>query len=177
IAAGFCYARTRPVDVRLDGALGGGALNDVGCYPVSYACLLVHRPLTGAMGTARWTSGGVDEEFTGLLRFDGDATAAIYAGFRASPHTWLEIVGTEGTMRVPHPFKPGSRETIALLRHGEAQDIDVEGSPLPFQREITDFSASVLDGTPPVVSLDDSRRVATALAMLRAAARQPQVVP
>lgn len=176
IATGFCYSQARSGDVRLDAALGGGALNDVGCYSVSYACLLANRPLSGAMGTARWTDGGVDEEFTGLLTFDGGATASIYAGFRAAPHTWLEIVGTEGTLRVPHPFKPGPRETIELVRHGDLQRIDVEGSALPFQREIEDFAASVLDGAPPVVPLDESRRVAAALGLLHAAARQPQVV-
>ncbi len=176
IVAGFCYWQSRSGDVRLEGALGGGALNDVGCYPVSYICLLAGRSPEGAMGTARWTSGEVDEEFTGLLTFDKGPTASVYAGFRAAPHTWLEIVGTEGTLRVPHPFKPGVRERVELVRHGDTRHIDVEGSDLLFQREIEDFAASVLDKVPTVVSLDESRRTATALAMLHAAAGRPQVV-
>ncbi len=176
IVTGFCYSQSRSGDVRLDAALGGGALNDVGCYPVSYACLLANRRPTGAMGTARWTDGNVDEEFTGLLTFDNGPTASLYAGFRAAPHTWLEVVGTEGTLGVPHPFKPEVRERIALVRHGEAHHIEVEGSARLFQREIEDFVASVLDGVPTVVSLDESRRSATALAMLHGAARQPQGV-
>ena len=36
----FTFPLTREGDVRLDPALGGGSLWDVGCYPVSYACLL-----------------------------------------------------------------------------------------------------------------------------------------
>lgn len=176
IVTGFCYSQSRSGDVRLDAALGGGALNDVGCYPVSYACLLANRRLTGAMGTAQWTEGQVDEAFTGVLAFDGGLTASIHAGFRAAPHTWLEVVGTEGTLRVPHPFKPGVRERMELVRHGDGHHIDVEGSALLFQREIEDFVASVLDAVPTVVSLGESRRSAAALAMLHAAARQPQVV-
>jgi xylose dehydrogenase (NAD/NADP) len=177
IVAGFCYSQAGPDDVRLDAALGGGALNDVGCYPLSYACLLANRQRTGAMGTARWTDGQVDEEFTALLTFAGGLTASLYAGFRAAPHSWLEVVGTEGTLRVPHPFKPGRHERIELVRHGDAHHFDVEGSALLFQREIEDFVASVLDGVPTVVSLDESRRVASALSMLHAAARQPERVP
>ena len=36
----FTFPLTRDGDVRLDPALGGGSLWDVGCYPVSYTCLL-----------------------------------------------------------------------------------------------------------------------------------------
>jgi len=34
----FTFPLTRDNDVRLNAALGGGSLWDVGCYPVSYAC-------------------------------------------------------------------------------------------------------------------------------------------
>jgi hypothetical protein len=35
---------------------------------------------------------------------------------------------------------------------------------------VGDFTAAVIDGTPPVVTLDDSRRTAEALAIIRTAA-------
>ena len=35
-------------------------------------------------GLAQWHASGVDEEFMGMLRFDGGMTANIYAGFRAA---------------------------------------------------------------------------------------------
>lgn len=170
ITTGFTFALNRPGDVRLDAALGGGALLDVGCYPVSYATLLIGRDPVEALGLARLSEGGVDEEFTGLLRFSGDRTAAIYASFTAAYRTWLEITGSEGWMRVPNPFKPGVRETIELERLGETRTVDVIGSPLHFRRQVEDFVAAALDGAPPVVSLEDSRRIASALAALRQAA-------
>jgi predicted dehydrogenase len=168
ITSGFTYAQSRADDVRLDAGLGGGALLDVGCYPVSYACLLVGRDAVAAAGMARLASSGIDEEFTGLLRFPGDRTAAVYAGFRAAYHTWLEVTGSEGWLRVANPFKPGERETIEIERMGERHAMEVKGSALHFVRQIQDFARSVLDGMPPVMPLDESRRVAAALAGLRA---------
>lgn len=170
VTSGFTFALSRTGDVRLDKSLGGGALLDVGCYPVSYACLLVNRDATDVAGVARRTSDGVDEEFTGLLRFPGDCTASIFAGFRAAYRTWLDVTGSEGWLRVPNPFKPGALETIELERFGERQTIEVAGSAEPFVRQVEDFVGAVLDGTPPAVSLAESRRVAGALAALAAAA-------
>jgi predicted dehydrogenase len=170
IVSGFSYAQNRAGDVRLDKALGGGALWDVGCYPVSYACLLMGRDATDAAGLARLAPGGVDEEFTGLLRFPGDRTASVYASFRAAYRTWLDITGSEGWLRVPNPFRPGPSETVEVERLGERRTIDVPGSPLLFVRQVENVVRAILDGDPLVVPLAESRRVASALARLYAAA-------
>jgi D-xylose 1-dehydrogenase (NADP+, D-xylono-1,5-lactone-forming) len=172
ISSGFTYARNRAADVRLEKALGGGALLDVGCYPVSYACLLVGHDAQHASGLARFTTGGVDEEFTGLLGFPGDRTAAIFAGFRAAYHTWLEIAGSEGWLRVPNPFKPGPAEGLELERLGQPRAIEVSGSTLLFVRQIDDFVCAVLDGAPPAMPLAESRRVAAALHALAVSAAE-----
>ena len=43
IRGAFTFPLTRVADIRLDAALGGGSLWDVGCYPVSYSCMLARR--------------------------------------------------------------------------------------------------------------------------------------
>ncbi len=175
IVSGFTYAQGRPNDVRLDAALGGGALFDVGCYPVSYACLVAGKDAVAAAGIARLAPGGVDEEFTGVLGFPGGVTASIYAGFRAAYRTWLEVMGSEGALTVSNPFKPGPVEPLRLERLGETHTIDVPGSETLFTREVEHFAATVLDGAPQTVTLDESRRSAAALAALHAAAQVLEV--
>jgi D-xylose 1-dehydrogenase (NADP+, D-xylono-1,5-lactone-forming) len=170
IASGFTYTQGRANDVRLVPSLGGGALWDVGCYPVSYACLLAGRDYVTAAAVARLAAGGVDEELTGVLRFPADVTAGIYAGFRAAHHTWLTVVGSEGSLLVPNPFKPGPAESLWLERCGERRSIDVAGSELLFARQIEHFVAAVLDGAPTTVPLADSRRTAAACRALLDAA-------
>jgi D-xylose 1-dehydrogenase (NADP+, D-xylono-1,5-lactone-forming) len=171
IVSGFTFALTRTDDVRLNPALGGGALWDVGGYPVTYARMIAGRSPTMVFGSAHWSPSGVDEEFAGLLRFHGGTTAAVYASFTAAYRTWLEVIGSEGVLTVPNPFRPEPRETLSLTRQGKAEQIEVAGSELLFVREVEDFVASVLDATPSVVSLSDSHDTARILAGLHASAR------
>jgi predicted dehydrogenase len=171
IVSGFTFNLTHTSGPRLDPALGGGSLWDVGCYPVTYARLLTGRDPKMVFGSAQWHAAGVDEEFMGMLRFPGGATATIYAGFRAALRTWLEILGSEGALTVPHPFKPGIRETLELERGGRVEAIEVAGSPELFVRQFEHFEQSVLDGTAPVVSMADSRSAAATLSALLDSAR------
>ena len=122
-------------------------------------------------GAAHWHPSGVDEEFTGMLRFGGGSTANIYSGFRAAYRTWLQILGSHGALTVPSPFRPGPIETLELDQNGAMKHIEVAGSPEIFVREIEDFEASVLDGVSPVVALAESRRTAATLTALYASAR------
>jgi xylose dehydrogenase (NAD/NADP) len=178
VVSGFTFALESPVNIRLDRALGGGALWDVGSYPVTYAQLIAGHEPKMVVGTALWHESGVDEEFMGIMRFDpGGMTASIYAGFRAAYRTWLEVIGSDGSLTVPNPFRPGPLETLELERHGIAERIEVPGSAEIFVREIEDFEASVLDGAPQVVSLAESRRTAATLAALHEAAREAAAPP
>lgn len=171
IVSGFTFALTNATDPRLDPALGGGSLWDVGCYPVTYASLLAGRDPKMVFGSAHWHATGVDEEFMGMLRFPGGTTATIYSGFRAALRTWLEVIGSEGSLTVPNPFKPGIRETLELERHGRIEAIEVAGSPELFVRQIEHFEHSALDGAPSVVTLADSRAAAATLSALLDSAR------
>lgn len=171
IVSGFTFTLTNNSDVRLDPQLGGGSLWDIGCYPVTYARLLAGRDPKMVFGSAHWHASGVDEEFMGMLRFPGGTTATIYSGFRAALRTWLEVIGSDASLTVPNPFKPGLRETLELERNGRIEAIEVAGSPELFVRQIEHFENSVLDGAPPVVTLADSRHAAATLSALLGSAR------
>jgi D-xylose 1-dehydrogenase (NADP+, D-xylono-1,5-lactone-forming) len=166
IVSGFTFALQGDTNIRLNPALGGGALWDIGCYPVTYAQLIAGREPTLASGIAHLADSGVDDEFMGMLRFDRGVTANIYVSFRAEHRTWLEIIGTDGSVTVPNPFRPGPLETIELERGGTVEHLAVEGSPLIFVRQIENFAARILDGAPAVVTLEESRRTAATLAAL-----------
>ena len=172
IVSGFSFLldTANHSNIRFESGLGGGALWDIGGYPVTYTQLIAGHEPKVAFGVAHRTSSGVDDEFMGLLRFEHGLTANIYASFRAEPRTWLEVIGTAGTLSVPNPFKPGPLETLELERGGALERLDVPGSPLLFAREVEDFEARILDGAPAVVSLAESRRTAATLSALHASA-------
>ena len=83
--------------------------------------------------------------------------------------THVEVVGSEGTVTIPRPYKPGTKETILLTRGDAAQSIEVKGPEL-YLGEVEDLHDAIRQGRPSRVSLEDSRgNVATLVALLRSA--------
>jgi xylose dehydrogenase (NAD/NADP) len=176
ISSAFTFQLQRLADVRLDRELGGGSLWDVGCYGVNAARVVARREPIAALGVATLTATGVDAAFSGLLQFPDGITASIHSSFQADYRSSLEVAGESGVLRVSRPFRPGREEHIEIDRGDEIVRMRVEGSPMPFVRQLEDFVAAVLDGRPPTVSLRDSRGNAAALVALHEAARTGRVV-
>ncbi len=171
IAGGFTFEQQREHDIRLNPALGGGSLWDVGCYPVSAIRLIAGAEPAEVFGWATIGPTGVDESFTGLLRFASGAAASVHCSFRSQHRTWLDIHGTDGTLRVPDPYRPAPHASIEIRQGDQTRTVTVAGSPLLFVREVEDFVAAIVDRRPPVMNLRDSRGNAATLAALHQSAR------
>ncbi len=171
----FSFSLTRPHDVRLDPALGGGALWDVGCYPLSFArCVLGQEPLeaTGAQHTG---PSGVDLTFAAQLRFPDDVLAQFDCSFEAPFRTVMEIVGEEASLLVTEPFKPGVGAQLLLNRGDQSETIEPPAAEL-YGGEVEDLADAVLLGRPPRVSLGDSRANVAAIVALLLSARENRPV-
>ena len=169
IRGAFTFPLTRLADVRFDRALGGGSLWDVGCYPVSYACLLADGAPSDVAGWQETSESGVDIAFAGMLRFSSGLVAQFDCGFRAAFRAEMEIVGTSGVLRVDRAFKAGADSRL-LLTTGELTEavrFDAEG---PYVGEIQDMTAAVLEDRAPRVTLAESRRTVETLTRLYRAA-------
>jgi predicted dehydrogenase len=165
----FTFPLTRERDVRLDPALGGGSLWDVGCYPVSYACLLAGSAPVEVCGWQQSSDTGVDLEFAGMLRF-GDASVAQFdSGFLGPFRAEMEVVGRDAALRVTRPFRTDARSALHLTRGDDAEPLEFPRAP-PFAGEIADMESAAIDGTPPRVSLAESRRTVETIAALYASA-------
>ena len=176
ISAGFTFAQSREPDVRLQASLGGGSLWDVGCYAVSAARLVAGAEPAQVLGFATMHANGVDDAFSGLLRFPNGVIASVHSSFRAAYRMWLEVAGADGVLRVANPFKPAPRAEIEIQRGDETQRVAVDGSPVLFVRQVEDFIAAALDGRPSAVPLRESRGNAATLAALHRSARTGRVV-
>ena len=172
VRGSFTFALSREVDVRLDPTMGGGSIWDVGCYPINCARTMIGAEPAEAFGWQVTGPSGVDETFVGQLRFPGGELAQFDCGFRSPLRAHIEIVGSEGTIAVPTPFKPGL-DTQFLLTRGRggenSETITVPGQEL-YIGEVEDMADCILNGKSPLVSLQDSRaNVAAILALLRSA--------
>lgn len=166
----FTFQLTRELDVRLDAAMGGGALWDVGSYPVSYANLIAGGHPVEVIGLER-VHHGVDMEFAGLMRYGDGSVAQFDCGFAGPFRTEMEVVGTGGTLRIHRPFKTDERSRLEFT---SASDL-TEDVPFPadtaYSGEVADMEAVALDGAAPRVTLDESRRTVRTIVALYESAR------
>jgi xylose dehydrogenase (NAD/NADP) len=174
----FTFPLTREGDVRLDPALGGGCLWDLGVYPISYARLMIGAEPVEAFGWQTLGPTGVDLAFAGQLRFPSSVVLQCDTGFRAAFRRDVEIVGSEATLFVPNPFKPGPSEPVHLVRGDDRETINVAGTEAHlYLGEVEDLADAVLLGRNPAVSLADSRGTVAAIVALLASAREGRPVP
>ena len=172
VRGSFTFSISDPNNVRLDAELAGGSIWDVGCYPISYARTMIGAAPKQVMGhQIVGAQSGVDESFYGTIEFANGAVAQFDSGFRAPFRTNMEIVGSEGIIVVPHPFKPTDKETIYVGKAGDQlEPVQVEGFTQLYIGEVEDMADAVLLGKAPRISLADSREnVATMLALLQSA--------
>lgn len=99
-----------------DFALGGGALLDLGVYPVSFAHLLLGEPDTVEAWAHLTTGGGpgggrgtVDAQTGMLLGWNGGALAALTCGFTADIGSAATVAGTAGRIEIPDGFYQADR--------------------------------------------------------------------
>jgi predicted dehydrogenase len=90
-------------DSRLDPALDGGALMDLGCYCVSAIRLLGGEPQR-LQGQAALSPSGVDVCFAATLGLPRDVIAHFDVGFVTPRRAELEVVGEEASLFVPAPW-------------------------------------------------------------------------
>jgi predicted dehydrogenase len=175
IRGSFSFVLAREGDVRLDPAMGGGSIWDVGCYPISYARTVVGENPLEVFGWQVTGPSGIDETFVGQMRFDHEVHAQFDCSFAIPFHSFMEIVGSEGTLSIPSPFKPETTEKIYLTRDEKTETIKIRGQEL-YLGEVEDMADAILLGRDPRISLDDSRANVAVISALLESARSGKPV-
>ncbi|MEU9157723.1 Gfo/Idh/MocA family oxidoreductase [Streptomyces sp. NPDC048417] len=98
-----------------DPALGGGALLDLGVYPVSFAHLLLGEP-DGLSARAVLSDEGVDLQTGALLSWESGALAAVHCSIVGGTGTTASVTGSRGRIDIPDGFF--NPERFVLHRDG-----------------------------------------------------------
>jgi predicted dehydrogenase len=177
VQASFRFLLANPASIKLQPALGGGALYDVGCYPVNFAGLVADTVAGVSPGTVRpesvqvefVRSGGVDLLLSALMKYPSGMVAALHCGFNAQKRVGAEIVGTEGVLEIADTFFDPAGALV--LTRGEVRTEIVVAQSDRYRSEIEDFSGAILEGRAPAFSLAETLRNAEVLDRLLAASR------
>ena len=155
VQAWFSYFNDEPENIRNVRESGGGALMDIGCYPVNVARMLFGRePETVSASMVRDPSSGVDIITAAVLGF-GDAVATFTCSTRAEPDQRVDIYGTTGRISVEIPFNiPPDLPARIFLTAGGDPPVAPETVTITFEAadqytiETEEFCRAVLDGKP-----------------------------
>lgn len=102
--------------------LGGGALLDLGVYPVSFASMVLGTPSRiVAMADPAFT--GVDAQTSMLFGYDTGAQAVLTCTLRAKSPTRATIVGTEARIEVDGDFYAPAGVTL-ITRDGDETRVE-----------------------------------------------------
>jgi predicted dehydrogenase len=174
IRAHFAFAAAAG-DIRLQSALDGGGLMDVGCYCVS-GC----RTIAGAepeSATAELVVGGdgVDVALVGTLRFPGDVLAHFDCGLAYAGGHALEAAGSEGTIFLGDPWH-GNVPDIEVRRGGSVERIECPRES-SYALELANFEAAVRGEAAPLLARDDAVAQARVIAALYTSAERKAPCP
>jgi D-xylose 1-dehydrogenase (NADP+, D-xylono-1,5-lactone-forming) len=165
----FTFSLKRPEDIRLKADLGGGSLWDIGCYPVSYARMLMGAKPTQVYGWQIPSSSGVDLTLAGQLLFPGDVCAQVFSSFHSPRSSGFQIVGSEASLSISDPFRPHGKSQIILTGDNQKEQIQTIQQEL-YLGEVENMADAIINGKPPRLSLQESRdNIETILALLEAA--------
>ncbi len=133
VHATFGFSIDDKANYRLNPALGGGALLDVGCYTVNVARWILGEP-DDVFARARVDV--VDMTVHGLLHFPGGSTASVWASFESPEEQELTVVAKDARHRLELPFS--------------------HMDPDPYRLMVESFGDSVMGDKPVAIPLSDS---------------------
>ncbi|WP_436789824.1 Gfo/Idh/MocA family protein [Yinghuangia sp. YIM S10712] len=150
-----------------DPRLGGGALLDLGVYPVQL-CSLVLGPVEHVVADGVIGATGVDEQVAAVLRHQGGKLGVVKAAIRTTLACTARIAGTDGSVDLP-AFMHCPDAITVTTRPGGAERIDgsYEGNGLRF--EIAEVHRCLGQGLAesPLMTLDESVAIASTLDAVR----------
>ncbi|HEX4723609.1 MAG TPA: Gfo/Idh/MocA family oxidoreductase [Pseudonocardiaceae bacterium] len=136
--------------------LGGGALLDLGIYPVSFASMVLGAPnRIVSMSHPAFT--GVDAQTSILLGHDGGAHAVLNCTLRAVSPTTAAIVGTEARIEIEGPFYAPASFTL-IPRDGEPTRFEYadDGRGLRYQADEVALRIAAGETESPILPLDET---------------------
>ncbi|MEF2229870.1 MAG: Gfo/Idh/MocA family oxidoreductase [Pseudodesulfovibrio sp.] len=159
----FSYCNTDPGNIRNQADTGGGALMDIGCYPVSLSRFLLGAEPRRVMGVMDLDPAfGTDRNVSGLLDFAG-RISTFTCSTQGAKHQRVSILGSTGRIDIPLPFNPlpDSPAQIILQRdHLDDPDHALKTVTFPLCDQYAlmadRFARAVLDDAPAPVGLIDA---------------------
>ncbi len=142
--------------------LAGGALYDVGIYPLSIIRMIQSRvKLDKLSSEIEWSEQGVDQQSRVTLQFSDGVKAEAFCSLIREEVNELVIEGDQGQIRIPPWFHAASGLELSQGSHSERLDFGYNG-PDSFKHQIRHVHGCIAEGLleSPIMPLDESLEMA-----------------
>ncbi|WP_031496651.1 Gfo/Idh/MocA family protein [Bryobacter aggregatus] len=150
----FSYFNRDAANIRNSVEKGGGALMDIGCYPVTLSRMIFEgEPLRVASCIERDPDFGVDRLTSAILEYR-QGQCVFSCGTQMAPYQRITILGTKAKIEIEIPFNAPPDKPTRLIFDGTR----VEEFPICDQYTIQGdlFSEAIQKNGPVPVGLEDS---------------------
>ena len=156
VEAGYGMMGRPRDDIRWDLSLAGGALMDVGCYPVHLVRTVLGSEPTVLRASADQADPGVDADMRIELEFPGGISGLVRTSMQ-SPETYVygRFVGEDGELVVENPFVPHKGNKITVTSGGETREEDTTTEP-SYNYQLRALIDVLNNGAPVLTGLEDA---------------------
>jgi predicted dehydrogenase len=115
VTADFGFRREGPLeDRKVSPNRGGGALLDVGIYPISFASMVFGKVPTQITGITSLYDTGVDQQSSMLLGYDNGEMAVLSCAINTPTPKEARIIGNKGSIYIPD-FSRATKATLSVI--------------------------------------------------------------
>lgn len=158
-----------PADsLRWSRELGGGALMDLGVYPLAWIRRIAGEAFT-VTSASQERRDGVDAAFQAMLAYANGLQCRVYASMTIErPTARLLIEGERGALLALNPLAPQTGHALTVKVGGRSRTETIEGAST-YTEQLKAIRASLLDGADFPFPRDDFVRSMQAIDKVRAA--------
>ena len=160
----FSYSNIDPKNIRNIKKFGGGAIYDIGCYPILISRYLLNKEPSRVIATSIFDNKfKTDILSTAILDFDG-----THSSFTCSTQSNLSqqiiILGTKKTIVVENPFNANAQKTTTIVIYKGSSiyrkdnTIKIFKASDQYCNQITNFSDHLLRNTKIDFGLKDAKK-------------------
>ena len=164
LESAFITTRRPDTDIRLRRETYGGAMYDLGCYPLSMSIWLMGRDPEYVRAAAQFSDRHIDLYTSAILAYENGVLARIDCGMLL-PHSRLDrlhIYGTQGEIYSPVEFNQSGDIPYTVVRNGKRETKTV-AAPNNYQLEVEQLGRCIRNGEKPHVSRTFSLRCAAVM--------------
>jgi predicted dehydrogenase len=162
VSGHFSYFKRDPANIRNRLDCGGGALMDVGCYPIHLSRFLFQEEPTAVVALLERDAELKIDRLTSVLMQFPSGQASFSCATQLVPYQRMHIFGTTGRIEVEIPFNalPDQPSRIMIDDGRDVLGKGIERMELPVVNQYTiqgdRFSEAIRRGAAVPVSLEDS---------------------